>query len=108
MTSFKSGYDILNDHGSLAQQGDQNSVRELADAVFSFPAAHPPIPAAIERVGLVERDDRKRNDQELVQSFMSGRTLLPFASTLSSFAPFRSASSVRGGSPAFSIDLKTA
>jgi len=50
MTSFKSAYGVLNDHGSLAQQGDQNSVRALADAVFSFPAAHPPIPAAIERV----------------------------------------------------------
>ena len=43
-----------------------------------------------------------------VQSFLPGKALLVFTSTLIAFARFSRASSVRGGSPAFTIDLKTA
>jgi len=50
----------------------------------------------------------KRSEQQLIQSFGSGDVLLLIASALISFARSSRASSVWGGSPAFSIDLKTA
>ena len=55
----------------------------------------------------VSRPNCKRTE-ELVQSFLSGEALLLFVSPLISFARFSRASSVRGGSPAVSIDVKTA
>ena len=94
------------------------------DATLQVTASYPPQTAVIyglngmsclallrnpwSNVTSVARFDCERTEQELVQSFMSGKALLPFAATLISFAHFSRASSVRGGSPAVSIDLKTA
>jgi hypothetical protein len=59
-------------------------------------------------IGPVKPDRILGSEQELIQSVVSGKALLLFLSALISFARFSRISSVPGGSPAFSIDLKTA
>ena len=87
--------------------------RELSAATQRQPSAGRP--AYLRRRPDCERHDAWTirfhilgSEQELIQSVVSGKALLLFLSAFISFARFNRISSVRGGSPAFSIDLKTA